>query len=63
MKMDTKKPLRKLQHTWISSKNACTMIIAKELAEKHGLMEPSDVMLEDTPNGILIRKVNIDELV
>jgi hypothetical protein len=63
MKMDTRKPLRKLQHTWISSKNACTMIIAKELAEKHGLTEPSDVILEDTLQGILIRKVNVDQLV
>ena len=61
--MDTSKPLRKLQHTWITSKNAVTMIIAKELAERHGLTEPSDVILEDTPQGILIRKVNLDELV
>lgn len=57
------KPLRKLQHTWIASKKAVTMIIAKELAEKHGLTESSNVILEDTPNGILIRKVNLDELV
>lgn len=57
------KPLRKLQHRWIASKKAVTMIIAKELAEKHGLTEPSNVILEDTPNGILIRKVNLDELV
>ena len=57
-----KKPLRKLHHTWIASKKAVTMIIAKELAEKHGLTEPSNVILEDRPDGILIRKVNVDEL-
>jgi hypothetical protein len=60
--METKKPLRKIQHTWISSKNAVTMIIGKEFAEKHGLTEPADVLVEDTPNGILIRKINVEEL-
>lgn len=38
------------------------MIIGKEFAERHGLTEPSDVLVEDTPNGILIRKINVEEL-
>ena len=59
----TKKgPYKKIQHTWISSRNACTMIIGKELAQKHGLTEPSDVLVEDTPHGILIRKINLEDL-
>jgi aspartokinase-like uncharacterized kinase len=56
------KPLTKIQHTWISSSKACTMIIAKELAVRYGLTEPSNVILEGRPDGILIRKLNIDDL-
>jgi hypothetical protein len=56
------RPLRKISHTFISSRNACTLIIGKEIAEKHGLTQPSDVLVEDTPQGILIRKINVDEL-
>jgi hypothetical protein len=56
------KPLTKIQHTWISSGKACTMIIAKELAQKYGLTEPSNVILEGRSDGILIRKLNIDDL-
>jgi hypothetical protein len=61
--MTTKsQPLTKIQHTWISSGKSCTMIIAKELAVKYGLTEPSNVVLEAKPEGILIRKLNIDDL-
>ena len=55
------KRLTKIQHTWISSGKACTMIIGKELAVKHGLTQPSNVILEDRPEGILIRKLNVDD--
>jgi hypothetical protein len=54
--------LTKIQHTWISANKACTLIIAKELAVKHGLTEPTNIILEDTPNGILIRKLNLEDL-
>lgn len=54
--------LTKIQHTWISANKACTLIIAKELAVKHGLTEPANIILEDTPNGILIRKLNLEDL-
>jgi hypothetical protein len=56
------KSLTKIQHTWISANKACTLIIAKELAVKHGLTEPTNIILEDTPNGILIRKLNLEDL-
>jgi hypothetical protein len=59
---NTKRPLRKISHTFISSRNACTLIIGKEIAQKHGLTEPSDVLVEDTPKGILIRKIDVQEL-
>ena len=61
--MSTKtQPLTKIQHTWISSGKACTMIIAKELAVKYGLTEPANVILEGRPEGILIRKLNTEDL-
>jgi hypothetical protein len=56
------KPLTKIQHTWISSGKACTMIIGREFAERYGLTEPSNVILEAKLEGILIRKINIDDL-
>jgi hypothetical protein len=59
---EKQQPLRKISHTFVSSRNACTLIIGKEIATKHGLLEPSDVLVEDTPRGILIRKINVDEL-
>jgi hypothetical protein len=54
--------LTKIQHTWISANKACTLIIAKELAVKHGLTEPAHIVLEDRPDGILIKKLNLEEL-
>lgn len=43
--------------TWISGQRSCTLIIKKELAEEYGLTEPSHVVLERRPDGILIRKL------
>jgi hypothetical protein len=43
--------------TWISGQKSCTLIIEKELAKEYGLIEPSHVVLEKRPEGILIRKL------
>jgi hypothetical protein len=39
------------------SKTSCTTIIAKEIAKKYGIDEPSHVVVEGTEKGILIRKI------
>jgi bifunctional DNA-binding transcriptional regulator/antitoxin component of YhaV-PrlF toxin-antitoxin module len=36
-----------------------TLIIPKEIAKKYGLDQPSNVIIEESENGILIRKLVI----
>jgi hypothetical protein len=38
------------------------MIIGKELAVKYGLTNPCHIILEEKPEGILIRKLRTEEL-
>jgi hypothetical protein len=38
---------------WISGQKSCTLIIKRELAQEYGLVEPSHVVLERRPEGIL----------
>jgi hypothetical protein len=45
--------------TWISGQSSCTLIIQRKLAEEYGLHEPSHVVLEKKPEGILIRKLQV----
>jgi hypothetical protein len=45
--------------TWLAGKQACTLIIPKDFAKEYGLDEPSHVIVEGTPDGILIRKLHI----
>jgi hypothetical protein len=47
--------------TWISGQKSCTLIIKRQLAEEYGLKEPSHVILERRPEGILIRKLKLEE--
>ena len=45
--------------TYLSGKTSCTIIIAKEIAKKYGIDEPSHVIVEGTEKGILIRKLEV----
>jgi len=45
--------------TWIAGQYSCTLIIPKEFAKEYGLDKPSHVIVEGTPEGILIRKLVI----
>jgi hypothetical protein len=49
----------KIAKTWISGQRSATLIIEKSLAEEYGLTEPSHVVLEKRPEGILIRKLEL----
>jgi hypothetical protein len=51
--------VRKVSHTFLSGNLSATLIIPIEIARKHGLDKPSNVIVEETENGILIRKVEI----
>jgi hypothetical protein len=52
--------LRKhITSTYVSGQTSCTIIIAKEIAKKYGIDEPSHVVVEGTEKGILIRKLEV----
>ncbi len=50
---------KEITKTWISGQNSCTLIIPKSVAKEYGLDSPSHVIVEGTPEGILIRKLKI----
>lgn len=43
--------------TWLAGHHSCTLVIPKDFAQKYGLAEPSHVVIEGRPDGILIRKL------
>jgi|GEM_PF-865472 len=51
---------KKITTTFLSGTTSCTLIIAKEIAKKYGIDEPSHVIVEGTEEGILIRKHELD---
>jgi bifunctional DNA-binding transcriptional regulator/antitoxin component of YhaV-PrlF toxin-antitoxin module len=48
---------KEITKTWISGQSSCTLIIPKSVAREYGLVEPSHVIVQGTPEGILIRKL------
>jgi hypothetical protein len=46
-----------ISKTWLTGQKSCTLIIPRETARKYELEEPSHVVVEETPSGILIRKL------
>lgn len=50
---------KKISHTFLSGKLSSTLIIPIEIARTYGLDKPSNVIVEGTPEGILIRKISI----
>jgi hypothetical protein len=49
-----------LSKIWLTNKLSATLIIPIDIARKHGLAEPSHVVVEDTDQGILIRKLKME---
>ena len=50
---------RRVTHTWLSGNLSATLVIPIEIARRNGLDRPSDVVVEETENGILIRKLEV----
>lgn len=48
-----------ITHTFLTGGVSCTLIIKKEMAKEYGLTEPSHVVLERRPEGILVRKLEV----
>jgi hypothetical protein len=50
---------REVTKTFLSGRLSATLIIPIEIARRHGLEKPSHVIVEETPEGILIRKLEV----
>lgn len=48
---------KEIEKTWIIGTNSCTLVIPRSIAKEYGLDSASDVIVEGTSNGILIRKL------
>ena len=49
----------KIAPIFLTNKISATLIIPIEIARRHGLDRPSHVVIEDTEDGILIRKLRV----
>jgi len=45
--------------TWLAGSCSYTLVIPKEFAKEYGLDKPSHVVIEQRPEGILIRKIEL----
>ena len=51
--------VKKISHTFTSGKFSTALIIPIDIARKNGLDKPTNVTVEDTKQGILVRKLNL----
>lgn len=49
---------KEIMKTWLTGKHSCTLILPRSVAKEYGLEEPSHVLVESTPEGILIKKLH-----
>ena len=50
---------RQVTKTWLTGQKSCTLIIPRDTARRYDLDEPSHIVVEETPEGILIRKLDL----
>jgi hypothetical protein len=53
--------LRQITKTFLSGRLSATLVIPIEIASRHGLEKPSHVVIEETPMGILVRRLEIND--
>jgi bifunctional DNA-binding transcriptional regulator/antitoxin component of YhaV-PrlF toxin-antitoxin module len=51
--------MKDVTKTFISGKLSATLIMPIEMARRHGLDEPSHVVVEERGDGILIRRLEL----
>jgi hypothetical protein len=51
-----------IRSTFLSGKLSATLIIPIDIARRNGLDQPSQVVVEETAEGILIRKVDLNKV-
>ena len=59
MSLQKEKLQKQISKTWISGESSCTLVIPKTIAKEHGINNPSHVVVESKPEGILIRKIEV----
>jgi hypothetical protein len=45
--------------TWLAGQHSCTLVIPKDFAKEYGLDQPSHVLIEGRPDGILIKRLKL----
>jgi hypothetical protein len=50
---------KEITKTFLSGRLSATLIIPIEIARRHGLEKPAHVVVEERPDGILIRRIEI----
>jgi antitoxin component of MazEF toxin-antitoxin module len=51
---------KEIVKTWLAGQNSCTLVIPKEFAKEYGLDQPSHVVIEGRPDGILIKRLQLN---
>ena len=51
--------MKSIKNIYLSGRLSATLIILIEIARKYGIDKPSNVIIEEKENGILIRKLEI----
>lgn len=50
---------KEVTKTWIQGQNSCVLVIPRSVAKEYGLDTPSHVVVQGTPDGILIKRLEI----
>lgn len=50
---------KRVTRTFMSGKVSCTLVIPIAIARKYGLDKPSNAVVEETKNGILLRRLDL----
>jgi hypothetical protein len=52
---------KEVTKTWLAGQHSCTLVIPKEFAKVYGLDQPSHVVIEGRPDGILIKRLRLND--
>jgi hypothetical protein len=58
--LEAKSKNREITKIWLHNNVSASLIIPIEIARKHNLTKGKHVIVEDTDQGILIRKLNLE---
>ena len=60
--MTENKQDKEIIKTWLTGRCSATLVIPKDFAKEYGLDKPCHVVVEKTPEGILIKKLDLEEM-